>query len=558
MPQRANLADPAWQAARTYHEATKHAPKRYARSPGHLDWTTQPIAFRRYQGADWVELPLSKDDHSPPYDQIFEPRTIPPREITIEAIGELLECSLAITAWKQNRETRWALRANPSSGNLHPTEGYLVLGPMPGLGTSPGVYHYSPQDHGLERRTEMSDYQWRLLTAAFPKGTFFVGASSIVWREAWKYGERAYRYCQHDLGHALACVRVAAAALGWQVRTLDGIGDARVARLLGLDRPNDFPPKEFESPGWLAAVVADNVRCDDATFPWTLPAEGIDAVAAGRWCGVATQLSPAHVDWDAIDDVSTACVRADGHLLGRRDERPVRLPWKPPQRPLGLLASQVVKQRRSAVAMDGRTSMPRDAFFGMLQRLVPTRDAVPWDAVGWPPCISLALFVHRVRGVMPGLYLLGRTPDHIPPLHDAMNRRFHWQRPEGCPEQLQLYFLAHDDLSDTATEICCRQEIAGKGVFCAAMLADWTLATANRGGWFYRGLLWEAGMIGQMLYLEAEAAGLRGTGIGCYFDDAVHQLLGLHDARFQCMYYFTVGGDVADSRTTTLPAYRRD
>ena len=34
-------------------------------------------------------------------------------------------------------------------------------------------------------------------------------------------------------------------------------------------------------------------------------------------------------------------------------------------------------------------------------------------------------------------------------------------------------------------------------------------------------------MIGQVLYLEAEAAGIRATGIGCFFDDEMHALLGL-------------------------------
>lgn len=40
------------------------------------------------------------------------------------------------------------------------------------------------------------------------------------------------------------------------------------------------------------------------------------------------------------------------------------------------------------------------------------------------------------------------------------------------------------------------------------------------GAWRYPRLYWECGQIGQLLYLEAEAAGLSGTGIGCYFDDA--------------------------------------
>jgi hypothetical protein len=75
------------------------------------------------------------------------------------------------------------------------------------------------------------------------------------------------------------------------------------------------------------------------------------------------------------------------------------------------------------------------------------------------------------------------------------------------------------------------------------------------GAWFYRRLFWECGMIGQVLYLEAEAAGVRGTGIGCFFDDAVHHLLGLEGKGFQSLYHFTVGHPVEDPRLTTLPAY---
>ena len=62
-------------------------------------------------------------------------------------------------------------------------------------------------------------------------------------------------------------------------------------------------------------------------------------------------------------------------------------------------------------------------------------------------------------------------------------------------------------------------------------------------------------MLGQVFYLEAEAAGLRGTGIGCFFDDPMHDLLGLKGERYQDLYHFTVGGPVEDARLTTLPAY---
>ena len=58
-----------------------------------------------------------------------------------------------------------------------------------------------------------------------------------------------------------------------------------------------------------------------------------------------------------------------------------------------------------------------------------------------------------------------------------------------------------------------------------------------------------------MLYLEAEARGYRGTGIGCYFDDPVHDLIGIGDNSWQDLYHFTVGRPVEDPRLKTFPPY---
>lgn len=85
------------------------------------------------------------------------------------------------------------------------------------------------------------------------------------------------------------------------------------------------------------------------------------------------------------------------------------------------------------------------------------------------------------------------------------------------------------------------------------MLADFPVIDADP--WRYRQLHWESGMIGQILYLEAEAAGLRGTGIGCFFDDTFHELLGISSHEFQSLYHFTVGKPLIDPRITTLPPY---
>jgi nitroreductase len=71
----------------------------------------------------------------------------------------------------------------------------------------------------------------------------------------------------------------------------------------------------------------------------------------------------------------------------------------------------------------------------------------------------------------------------------------------------------------------------------------------------YRALLRAAGLVGQVLYLEAEALGYRGTGIGCYFDDELHALLGLEGRQWQALYAFAVGVPLLDARLETTAPY---
>ena len=89
------------------------------------------------------------------------------------------------------------------------------------------------------------------------------------------------------------------------------------------------------------------------------------------------------------------------------------------------------------------------------------------------------------------------------------------------------------------------------------MIAEFDRSLDELGAWFYPRLFWECGLVGQRLYLEAERAGLRSTGIGCFFDDPVHALLGVRGTPLQSLYHFTVGAPVEDTRLTSRPAYPR-
>ena len=218
----------------SYHEQTKHHLQRHARSLGYLDWATQPDPFRRYDGAQRIALNHVPPTDEPRFDQLGGLSNLASRPVSRQTISQLFYDSLALSAWKQAEANRWALRVNPSSGNLHPTEGYLVAGAIDGLSETPAVYHYAPFDHSLEMRRTLTDETWCGLMRSLPPDAVLVGLTSIYWRESWKYGERAFRYCQHDVGHAIAAVTYAASVLGWRASLLASVNDDDLAVLLGV------------------------------------------------------------------------------------------------------------------------------------------------------------------------------------------------------------------------------------------------------------------------------------------------------------------------------------
>ena len=195
----------------------------------------------------------------------------------------------------------------------------------------------------------------------------------------------------------------------------------------------------------------------------------------------------------------------------------------------------------------------------MLSKLLPELCPLPWDiASHWDVEIHLVLFVHQVAGLPPGMYVLSRTSEEktIEFLKQQISHQsFQWKKPAGCPPSLPLFCIKEKDVTRYAKHLSCHQDIASDGAFSLGMVAQFDSSLKKHGASHYRKLFWEAGLIGQVLYLEAEAEGLRGTGIGCFFDNAVHEIFGIEGTELQSLYHFTVGFPVEDTRVQTTDPY---
>jgi SagB-type dehydrogenase family enzyme len=115
--------------------------------------------------------------------------------------------------------------------------------------------------------------------------------------------------------------------------------------------------------------------------------------------------------------------------------------------------------------------------------------------------VTLYLYVHRVRGYDPGVYRWGGSNWGLEQLHRANVER-------------------------VAAYLSLEQALAGNACFAVSMIANLAKAAEQFGNRGYRYVHFEAGAIGQRLYLGAESLGWNATGIGAFYDDDVHRYLG--------------------------------
>ena len=253
-----------------YHQATKHTYHSVRTNARYLDWHNQPDPFRSYEGAPSILLPqepgfpntgtfaameaLAEKTTSSGEDPSERREIIQP---DLTWLSRLLWHSMAVSAWKKvpGTGTRYSLRVNPSSGNLHPTETYVALRAITGM--EDGLYHYRADRHVLELRSSGEWTQHLAQALEIPwaaESPLIVGLTSIFWREAWKYGERAYRYCCHDLGHAMMSALLAARALGLPGGAVAHFSDLRLA--------HSALPKATKLPWFFSSFLRGTVQLD--------------------------------------------------------------------------------------------------------------------------------------------------------------------------------------------------------------------------------------------------------------------------------------------------------
>jgi nitroreductase len=359
---------------REYHDATKHSPQSLRRSPHFLDWANMPDPFRHYEDVPVLDLPADPPSPGiPALRLLLDPSARGAGAATDGPtfLSQLLFYSAAISASKRVPSTgyQYALRVNPSSGNLHPTEFHFLARDL--VRWPAGLYHYRPSSHMAEQRALLAD-----------SAPLVFILTSIAWREAWKYRDRAYRYCLLDIGHAWQSLALAARAIGCESHAEGRFPDDETAESLRLNGDE-----------WPMLVVS--IR---GSIPM-----GNAATRENMWFnGRANQLSESRIPYPLIDQIHRATKlpkdsTAQPAPAGSGD---IKLP---PPASSDLSFGDVARTRRSALDFTGDGSMP----LGQLAAILHAAEqplAADFSATRF---VQLYLYAHRVDGLPPASIVIG-------------------------------------------------------------------------------------------------------------------------------------------------------
>ncbi len=475
---------------REYHDAVSY--DRREMKGGVLDWNNRPSVFKEYPDIEAIALPGEVGfPPVPALDLMTGVEDLPAREkVDVKELGAILSLSCGLTARAPHGSEWFYYRAAPSAGGLYPVEVYFSATGIDGL--DDGLYHFSVSRFALFPLRRMneedphSDKNALTTDASAQEITFFLTA--VLFRSAWKYRDRAYRYHLLDTGHVAENLLLALRLLGMNGSIDIDFPDTGLAEWLGLDTNSEVP----------LAVVHCGGNPDR------------DTVDPAQQTPLSLRSSPVanrEIPFPLIADVHRLCSEPF------RGQEPDDVPL--PQFP----------SVREWVRLDenGKAVPPAD-FARTVSRRRSRRNFIP-----------ARLEAYRFRRLLSSLCLQEKDPDK------AFEEGFVTAAVVGNVEGMEPGFyrvdpgrnrigaIRSDDMAAAVARSCLEQMWLANSSVQFVFCADLDLLEKRFGPRAYRAAMIRAGRLGQRVYLAATALDLGCCGIGAFYDGELRDVLGLEE-----------------------------
>ena len=500
-------------AALTYHEATKHSEISIGTDAHYLDWDNKPSQFKEYLNLPSVALPR---DFPHPIENslrsIAGVQESKNKEVGIETLAEILFFSGGLTRKMPFGSVFHYMRAASATGALYPIELYVISGRIPGLDA--GVYHFNPFHFSLVKLRE-GDYRHTLEEAgsqASPLAPLTIALTSIAWRNAWKYVARSYRHWFWDSGVIAANLLATANSAGLPAELELGFVDSAVDKLLALESGKEATVA--------LAVIGQGQQSKSATLPQPIRDLKLEI----------SPLSKEEVDYPVIWDTNGASqLKTKAEVESWRNSTP-----KKPENPPGATAFLLPKQSSDSVPTLDRVILQRGSTrrfahqpisFKNLSTILETSSTnIPLDNIAdSQSLIDFYFIANDVQGLTSGSYFYNQKTNSVEQLKIAKSR------------SVSGYLSLGQQLFSDASAV----------FFLMTNLNQVLQSLGNRG---YRAAQFEAGVRAGKIYLTSYALGIGASG-STFYDDAVTEFFSPHARDKNCMITVGIGVPAYKART---------
>src|SRR5216684_114850 len=500
------------QAARKYHDGSKHSYWSIRNHPHFLDWTNRPLPFKIYPKIEPLPLPRDVPQTGVVVLSAISEAVPSSRADSVPGLRDLarlLYFSAGITKQRAYPGGEIYFRAAACTGALYEIELFVVTGALAGLDA--GVYHFSPADVSL-RLLRKGDFRGNLAHATAMEPAVARAPATIIctgtyWRNAWKYQARTYRHFGWDNGTLLANMLAVSAASGLPAEIVLGFVDGEVNGLLDLDTRRE-----------VSMCLVPIGRKSESSLPALreAPALGLETIP----------LSEREVEYPAMLEMHDASsLESEEEVAQWRGKQPVlassalageevqlqRLPEE--EQPKDTI-EQVILRRGSTRAFDKTASITLDQLSTIFDCATRGLPADFLDPLG-VQLNDLYLIVHAVQGLKPGAYFFRR-------------------------EQNSLELLKAGEFRAEAHHLGLEQELPAEACVDIFFLADVKCILEGYGNRGYRAVQLEAGAIGGRIYLAAYSQQLGATGL-TFFDDDVVNFFSPHAKGKSAIFLLAIG-----------------
>jgi SagB-type dehydrogenase family enzyme len=471
------------EAARAYHEITKHSYTSVRAGAYQLDWDNRPLPYKIYPQAGALALPRDLElARMPALQAIASPTDKAERALDLGALTRLLFCADGLTRRKRVGPEDYHFRAAASAGALYPIEIYVAAADVAEM--EAGLYHFSPADlkmRGLRRG------DWREVIAraaamrpSIQNASAILLMSAIFWRSAWKYRARAYRYCFWDAGTIIANLLAAAAAEAIAAEVVTAFVDPEIESLLGIDG-------EREAPICLVALGATSKMVPAS--PALAPLE-LETIEISKEEVVFEPLIKMHREsrLESPDEVGKiADVRLPALPAGAAASSGERVSFEPIEAE-GTSALGETILRRGSTRVFAREPIAAAELATILS--VSSRH----PDLDFPALTGTYLIVNAVDGIKPGTYYFHRDAN-------------------------AFELLKAGEFRGEAGYLCLEQPLGQDCSALIVLMADLERVMGVLGNRGYRDAHLEAGILGGRAYLAAYALDRGASGLTFYDDD---------------------------------------